>query len=149
MKVLIILLSYFLPLSPLSSRCCKPWNSTDDKKGVDRSSTVIARDGTEGRLAACHDPSSLTILTLCSYKRMLFHFLIVHHNSISFMLYPWKPNYYLHFEPKPTKLMGLQRIESSVHSCTLAFSSNRKVLVDPQSYSASFKPIIIIISKLS
>jgi len=33
----------------------------DDKKGVDRSSTVIARDGTEGRLAACHDPSSLTI----------------------------------------------------------------------------------------
>ena len=32
--------------------------TTDDKKGVDRSSTVIARDGTEGRLNAIHPLNS-------------------------------------------------------------------------------------------
>ena len=37
------------PYTSISSWCIKNPKNPDDKKGVDRSSTVIARDGTEGR----------------------------------------------------------------------------------------------------
>ena len=41
---LLYFISFFLLLDVV------PKTTTDDKKGVDRSSTVIARDNTEGRL---------------------------------------------------------------------------------------------------